>query len=144
MQLRRKNRLGIWGWLAGGRYGVERYAYAMHRLTGLGILAYFLMHIIVTGNRMGGPQQWDNTMSAFDQPIFKLGEFLVFLAFVYHAVNGVRLVLAELGFTIGKAGRPIYPYVYSTMRQKPLFIAMMIITAVLMIIGGADFLSRLT
>lgn len=139
MQTRRKNRLGLWGWLAGGRYGMERYAYALHRLTGLGVLAYFVMHIYVTGSRMGGPEQWESQMSAFDLPIFKLGEFLVFLGFAYHAVNGIRLVLAELGYTIGKPGRPIYPYVYSTMRQRPLSVALMIITAVLMIIGGADF-----
>jgi succinate dehydrogenase / fumarate reductase, cytochrome b subunit len=139
MQTRRKNRLGLMGWLAGGRYGMERYAYALHRLSGLGILAYFLLHIYVTGSRMGGPAQWESQMAVFDSPIFKMGEFMVFLGFVYHAVNGIRLVLAELGFTIGKAGRPIYPYVYSTMRQRPLFVTLMIVTAVLMIIGGADF-----
>jgi succinate dehydrogenase / fumarate reductase, cytochrome b subunit len=93
----------------------------------------------VTGSRMNGPGQWESWMATFDSPVFKFGEFLVFLAFAYHAVNGIRLVLAELGFTIGKAGRPIYPYVYSTMRQRPLSVALMIVTAVLMIIGGADF-----
>ena len=25
------NRLGLWGWLGGGRWGVERYAYILHR-----------------------------------------------------------------------------------------------------------------
>jgi succinate dehydrogenase / fumarate reductase cytochrome b subunit len=139
MQLRRKNKLGLWGWLGGGRYGAERYAYALHRLSGLGILAYFIMHIFVTGTRMGGPQRWQSTMAFFGAPSFKLGELLVFLAFVYHGVNGIRLVLAELGYTIGRPGRPVYPYVYSTMRQRPLFIALMIIAAVLIIIGSADF-----
>jgi succinate dehydrogenase/fumarate reductase cytochrome b subunit len=42
------NRLGIWGWLGGRRWGVERYAYILHRLTGLGILCCFLMHVVVT------------------------------------------------------------------------------------------------
>jgi succinate dehydrogenase / fumarate reductase cytochrome b subunit len=139
MQLKRKNNLGLMGWLGGGRYGMERYAYALHRLTGLGVLAYFLMHIFVTGSRMGGEQKWTNTMAYFGKPEFKIGEFLVFLAFAYHAINGIRLVLAELGYTIGRPGLPSYPYVYSTMRQRPLFVAMMIIAAVLMIIGGADF-----
>lgn len=139
MQTKLRNKLGLWGWLGGGRYGLERYAYALHRLTGLGILAYFLMHIFVTGSRVGGQQQWEETMAFFGQPIFKFGEFLVFLAFAYHAVNGIRLVLAELGYTIGRPGVTSYPYVYSTLRQKPLFIAMMIIAVVIMILGGADF-----
>jgi succinate dehydrogenase / fumarate reductase cytochrome b subunit len=139
MQMKRKNRLGIWGWLGGGRYGLDRYAYALHRLTGLGILAYFIMHIFVTGSRVGGPEKWDSTMSTFGSPLFKIGEFLVVLAFAYHAINGIRLVLVELGYLIGKPGLPSYPYSYSTLRQKPLFVVAMVIAAVLMIIGGADF-----
>ena len=139
MQTKRKNKLGLWGWLGGGRYGTERYAYALHRLTGLGILAYFLMHIFVTGTRMGGPGEWERTMAFFGKPLFKVGEFLVFLAFAYHAINGIRLIFAELGYTIGKPGLPAYPYSYSTLRQKPLFVALMIVAAVIMIVGGADF-----
>jgi succinate dehydrogenase / fumarate reductase, cytochrome b subunit len=139
MQNRLKNNLGLLGWLGGGRYGAERYAYALHRLTGLGILAYFLMHIFVTASRLKGPEQWDKTMAFFKMPLFKMGEFLVFLAFAYHAINGIRLVLVELGWMIGKPGLPAYPYHYSTLRQRPLFIVVMVLAAVLMIIGGADF-----
>lgn len=139
MQTQRKNDLGLWGWLGGGRYGMERYAYALHRLTGLGILAYFLMHIFVTGTRLGGEQKWESTMEYFGKPAFKIGEFLVFLAFAYHAINGIRLILVELGYLIGKPGLPAYPYNYSTLRQRPLFVAVMVIAAVLMIIGGTDF-----
>jgi succinate dehydrogenase / fumarate reductase, cytochrome b subunit len=138
-QNRFKNNLGLFGWFGGGRYGAERYAYGLHRLSGLGILAYFLMHIFVTGSRLGGPVQWDEVMSYLGKPVFKIGEFLVFLAFVYHAVNGIRLVLVELGYGIGKPGLPLYPYRHSVLRQKPLIVAMMIIAAALMIIGGANF-----
>jgi succinate dehydrogenase / fumarate reductase, cytochrome b subunit len=139
MQNRLKNNLGLLGWLGGGRYGAERYAYALHRLSGLGILAYFLMHIFVTGSRLQGPERWDSTMAFFSSPFFKIGEFTVFLAFAYHAINGIRLILVELGYLIGKPGLPSYPYHYSTLRQRPLFVVVMVIAAVLMIIGGADF-----
>jgi succinate dehydrogenase / fumarate reductase, cytochrome b subunit len=133
-----RNRLGIWGWFGGGRYGWERYAYAVHRVTGLGILAYFLMHIFVTGTRAGGPERWEAAMAFFKNPLFKAGEFLVFLAFAFHAINGIRLIIVELGYRIGKPGLPEYPYSHSTLRQKPLFITVMLIAAALMIIGGAD------
>jgi len=139
MQNRLKNNLGLMGWLGGGRYGAERYAYALHRLSGLGILAYFLMHIFVTGSRLQGPERWDSTMAFFSSPFFKIGEFMVFLAFAYHGINGIRLVLLELGYLIGKPGLPSFPYHYSTLRQRPLFVVVMVIAAVLMIIGGADF-----
>jgi succinate dehydrogenase / fumarate reductase, cytochrome b subunit len=135
-----QNRLGLWGWFRGGHYGSERSAYAMHRVTGLAILAYFLMHIFVTGARAGGPEHWDITMAFFKRPLFKAGEFLVFLSFVFHAINGIRLIIVELGFMIGKPGLPDYPYSHSALRQKPLFIAVMLIAAALMIIGGVDLL----
>jgi succinate dehydrogenase / fumarate reductase, cytochrome b subunit len=135
----RKNSLGIWGWLGGGRYGLERYAYSLHRITGLGILAYFLMHIFVTGSRLGGEQKWESTMAYFKQPVFKFGELLVFLAFAFHAANGIRLVLVELGYGLGKPTRPVYPYVNSVMRQRPVFIAVMIVAAIIAVMGGANF-----
>lgn len=139
MQTRLKNNLGFLGWLSGGRYGLDRYAYTLHRITGLGILAYFLMHIFVTGSRLGGPEQWESAMAFFDNPFFKVGEFMVFLAFAFHAINGIRLIIVELGWMIGKPGLPAYPYSYSTLRQKPLFVIVMLIAAVLMLAGGADF-----
>jgi len=139
MQQRLKNRLGILGWLGGGRYGMDRYAYALHRISGLGILAYFIMHIFVTGRRIGGEAQWESTMANFSSPAFKAGEFLVVLAFAFHAINGIRLVLVELGWLIGKPGVPSFPYSYSTLRHKPVFVVVMVCAAVLMIIGGVDF-----
>ena len=138
MQNRIKNNLGFWGWVGGGRYGLDRYAYTLHRLTGLGILAYFLMHIFVTGARLGGPEQWEHRMQFFANPLFKLGEFLVFLAFAFHAINGIRLIVVELGYMLGKPGLPAYPYSYSTLRQKPFLVIAMLVAAILMAVGGAD------
>ena len=133
------NRLGLWGWLGGGRWGVERYAYILHRITGLGILFYFLMHIVVTSLRATGTYLWIEG-GYFHQPIFKIGEFLVFAAFAYHACNGIRLVLVELGFAVGQPIEPIYPYKTSLGVQRPLLIWMMILAAVLFILGGYEFL----
>ena len=136
---RHDNRLGLWGWLGGGRWGVERYAYILHRLTGLGILCYFLMHIVVTSLRATGQYVWLKG-EFFDQLIFKVGEFLVFAAFAYHALNGIRLVLVELGWAVGKPIEPIYPYRTSLNVQRPLLIAMMILALVFVAAGGYEFL----
>jgi succinate dehydrogenase / fumarate reductase cytochrome b subunit len=133
------NRLGIWGWLGGGRWGIDRYAYALHRLTGLAILAYFLMHIVVTSFRAEGIYFWDKH-AFLDKPVFRIGEFLVFLAFAFHALNGLRLVLVEFGFAVGRPIEPIYPYRTSLNVQRPLFIVVMIVAAVLVCGGGWEFL----
>jgi len=135
------NRLGIWGWVFGGRWGIERYLYTLHRITGLGILAYFLLHIFVTATRALGRQPWEATMARVEHPIFKVGEFLVFAAFAIHAANGIRLILIELGLAVGRAEEPIFPYRTSLNKQRPLAIAMMIVAAILVLLGGWNFVA---
>ena len=134
-----ENKLGLMGWISGGRYGVERYAYTLHRLTGLGILAYFVLHILVTTSRLFGEQTWRAAMGLVDAPVFKYGEFLVYVAFAYHALNGVRLGLTELGFFLGVPRQPVYPYRHSVRRQRPLFVLVMVLAAVVVLLGGYNF-----
>lgn len=136
---RHDNRLGLWGWLGGGRWGVERYAYILHRLTGLGILSYLLMHTVVTSLRARGIYLWTEG-GFFHQPVFKVGEFLVFAAFAYHAFNGIRLVFVELGFAVGKPIEPVYPYKTSLNVQRPLLILMMVLAFIFLAAGGYSFL----
>ena len=135
----RNNKLGIKGWAVGGNYGLERYAYTLHRLTGLGLLFYFIAHIFVTGSRLGGPDSWETTMHMLENPLAKFGEFLVYLAFAFHALNGLRLGITELGYMMGKAQRPVFPYKNAVKRQRPILIVVMVIAAILILLGGADF-----
>lgn len=135
----RPNRLGITGWLGGGRWGAERYLYTLHRVTGLGLLAYFLMHIFVTASRAFGQQAWQQAMAQVSGTVFKLGEYAVFVAFAIHALNGIRLVLLELGIGVGKPIEPIYPYRTSVDVQRPLAVCVMLVAAVLVVLGGLDF-----
>ena len=136
----RPNRLGVAGWLGGGRWGFERYLYTLHRVTGLGLLTYFLMHIFVTTFRAFGPESWEFAMGTVSGPVFKIGEYLVFLAFAFHAVNGVRLGLIELGFGVGKPIEPVYPYRTSVDVQRPLAIGVMILAAIIAGLGGIQLL----
>ena len=136
---RHDNRLGVLGWLGGGHSGLERYAYTLHRLTGLGILLYLLMHTVVTSLRAKGVYMW--TEGGFlHQPIFRAGEFCVVAAFAFHAFNGIRLVLVELGFAVGQPIEPIYPYKTSVGVQRPLLIVMMALAFIFLAVGGYNFL----
>ena len=136
----RPNRLGIAGWLGGGRWGFERYLYTLHRLTGLGILLYFVLHIFVTSSRALGRESWEAAMGRVSGGIFVLGEYLVFAAFAFHALNGVRLALVELGIGIGRPIEPVYPYRTSVHAQRPLAIGVMILAGILAVVGGFGFL----
>ncbi len=135
------NRLGIRGWAVGGRWGYERYLYTLHRITGIGLLAYFLMHILVTSARVLGPESWREAMSLVSGPLFTVGEYLVFAAFAFHAVNGVRLALIEHGFVVGRPIEPVYPYATSVGRQRPLAVAVMVLAGAIAAWGGIDFLT---
>jgi succinate dehydrogenase / fumarate reductase cytochrome b subunit len=45
---------GIGGMINPTRYGIERVAYLLMRLSGLGLLAYFVAHIYETSNILRG------------------------------------------------------------------------------------------
>jgi succinate dehydrogenase / fumarate reductase cytochrome b subunit len=130
------NHLGIVGWLGGGRWGVERYLYILHRLTGLGLLLFLLMHIFASSVRMYGPESWGVAMAILKNPVFKLGEFCVFVIFAFHALNGIRLIFIELGLAVGRAEEPVYPYKSSLNNQRPLMVVAMVLVAILIVAGG--------
>ena len=137
------NRLGIAGWFTGGgRYGIERYLYSLHRITGLGILFYFVLHILVNLSRVFGRTGWEFFMNLFEHPVFKVGEYLIFAAFALHAMNGIRLVLIELGFpfAVGKAEEPVYPYKSSLNVQRPLMVVAVVAAVVLATVGLYDLI----
>ncbi len=134
------NRLGIWGWIGGGRWGFERYLYALHRVTGLGLLLYFLLHIFVTARRVAGKDAWDAAMASVGGPVFKFGESLVFAAFAFHALNGIRLGFIELGFGVGKPIEPVYPYATSVGSQRGLAVVVLLIAGALALWGGYNFI----
>lgn len=132
------DRLGLRGWVYAGRYGFERYLYLGHRLSGLGLIAYMVLHIIETANRMRGVEAWQALMALFASPLFKLIEYVLFAAAVFHAMNGLRLLLTELGFFLGRPKEPVYPYSTSVMRHRPLTYVVMTLAAVLIILGGSS------
>ena len=133
------NRLGLKGWMYAGRYSFERYLYLGHRLSGLGLLAYMVLHIVETANRMRGEEAWAGLMALFASPPFKVIEYMLFAAAVFHAMNGVRLLITELGFFLGKPREPVYPYSTSVMRHRPLTYIMMILAGIIMLLGGSSF-----
>lgn len=131
-------RLGLRGWVYAGKYSFERYLYLGHRLSGLGLTAYMVLHIIETANRMRGEHAWTQLMALFASPPFKVIEYLLFAMAVFHAMNGIRLFLVELGFFLGKPREPIYPYQSSVKNHRPLTYLMMILAGLLMALGGSS------
>lgn len=113
-----KNREGIKGWLKPHRYGLFRFAYWLQRLTGLGLLAYFIAHVIETSSITKGKIGWSEMLMLTQSTWGHIILLIVIGMCVYHAANGVRLYLAESGIGIGRPGRPEYPYNPSSLNNR--------------------------
>jgi succinate dehydrogenase / fumarate reductase cytochrome b subunit len=133
-----KNNLGLLGYIYAGRYSIERYLYTLHRITGLGILLYFILHIFVSYVRVYGEKTWENTMATVENPLFKLGEYLVFIAFIFHGLNGLRLFFNELGIGIGNPTPPVFPYSNSIEKHKYIVWLIGVVFVICAIIGFYD------
>lgn len=129
----RPNMLGSAGWFWGGNYKIERYLYILHRVTGLGLILFAFFHLIeTTFFRIQGQEVWEMTTGFLKHPVFEIGLILVSFAFVIHALNGLRLILMEFGFGLGKPRRPIYPY-RDALRSKRVYTVLVIVIIVVLL-----------
>jgi len=133
------NHLGVGGWFTGGRYSMERYLYTLQRLSGVGLIVFLLMHLVETSSRLSGAEAWDATMAAVGTPVFHFLEWVVMAGFIFHALNGVRLILLELGIATGRPVRPVFPYVNSLRRQRPWVAAIMAVAVIFLGLSLMDF-----
>jgi len=101
---------GIGGMANPRRYGIERVAYLLMRLSGLGLLAYFVGHIYETSNILRGQVGWDELLEMTSTPFFHIILSIVIAMCVFHTVNGIRVMLGHGGVGVGKPARPDYPY----------------------------------
>jgi succinate dehydrogenase / fumarate reductase, cytochrome b subunit len=76
---------GMWAWL-------------LFRISGLVLVFYLGAHIIVIST--GHFDQLDRLMKAFDNPVAVLADLALVVAVLYHALNGVRIILMDLGIGI--------------------------------------------
>ena len=136
----RQNYLGAGGWVWAGSYKLERYLYLLHRVTGLGMLLFGIFHLIeTTFFRIQGQDVWEATVALLRNPWFEVGLYLVAVAFVYHALNGLRLILQEFGFALGRPTPPIYPYKDALRKKRPWTIAMLAVIVILALVLLFEF-----
>ena len=76
---------GMWAWL-------------LFRISGLTLVFYLGAHIIVIS--MGRFDKFDQWMKTFDHPVLVLADLALVAAVLYHALNGVRVILMDFGIGI--------------------------------------------
>ena len=81
------------------------FAHAVHRLTGLIICAYLLVHIVVIGQAAFNEQGFDRLMDVLHRPVFLLLDLLLFGAVAFHGLNGCRLMILDLSIGLRHQGK---------------------------------------
>jgi succinate dehydrogenase / fumarate reductase cytochrome b subunit len=80
--LRYRGKLGQWSWV-------------LHRISGLGTLLFFYLHVIDTSWAVFYPELYARAIALYQSPLFTAGEFGLVACVVYHALNGFRIVLFD-------------------------------------------------
>ena len=77
------------------RGGEGQWSYFLHRLTGIGVFVFLLIHILDTFLIMLGPGPYNHAMDLYHAAWFRPAEILLAAAVFYHAGNGVRIVIYD-------------------------------------------------
>lgn len=80
----------------GERLGWAAYLWALHRISGVILVLYFLAHAVVLAVVLQGASPFDRLLATFENPVVRLLELGLVAAAAFHALNGGRLILLHL------------------------------------------------
>lgn len=77
-----RGREGMWSWVA-------------HRVTGFLIFFFLLVHVADTALVRVSPEAYNVVIGAYKNPVMGLAEAGLVAAIVFHAFNGIRVMLVD-------------------------------------------------
>jgi succinate dehydrogenase / fumarate reductase, cytochrome b subunit len=77
-----RGREGMWSWVA-------------HRVTGVLIFFFLFAHVMDTALVRVSPEAYNEVIGTYKNPIVGLGEAGLVAAVIFHAFNGVRIILVD-------------------------------------------------
>lgn len=83
----RNIRAGMWAWL-------------LHRVTGLALVFYLVLHVWVLSSAIGGPATFDAMLGYLQTPFWVALDLGLLAAVTFHALNGLRLIFFDLGYGV--------------------------------------------
>jgi succinate dehydrogenase / fumarate reductase cytochrome b subunit len=101
-------------------------SFLLRRFTGVALVLYLAAHLWVIGAVNGGPELFDARLALVQTPFFKFAEIALLAAVVYHAFDGIRLLIVH--------------YFDVTEYRKSLFYTAFAVSAMLTIAGGLPIL----
>ena len=82
-------------WRARGHAGW--WAFAVHRLSGLGLAIFLPAHFLVLGQALTGAAALDGVLAWTEMPLVKASEVALVFLLAVHLGGGLRLLLVEFG-----------------------------------------------
>lgn len=117
--------------MIGGYRGKEgQWAFVLHRISGLAILLYLLLHILSIGSIAIGEEAYESVHKVESHPAFSIGLVFVTAGVLYHALNGLRIILMDF------AG-------WGVKIQRELFYVVLVVSAAGGILTGILTLKRI-
>ncbi len=77
-----RGREGMWSWVA-------------HRVTGVLIFFFLLVHVLDTALVRVSPEAYDTIMETYKNPVVGVGEAGLVGAVLFHGLNGIRVMLID-------------------------------------------------
>jgi succinate dehydrogenase / fumarate reductase cytochrome b subunit len=77
-----RGREGMWSWV-------------LHRITGVGIYFFLLVHVLDTGLIRVSPEAYNVVIGHYQTPFMGVAEIGLVAAVVFHAFNGLRIILVD-------------------------------------------------
>jgi len=77
-----RGKLGMWTWV-------------LHRITGVGIYFFLLVHILDTALVRVSPEAYNSVVASYKTTIIGIAEIGLVAAILFHAFNGIRIILID-------------------------------------------------
>jgi succinate dehydrogenase cytochrome b556 subunit len=109
-------------WFDLRRRGVGSWAFALNRLTGLGLTFYLFLHLGVLSILLRGDSAWNDFVTVAKSPFFLILDVILLFGLIFHGLNGIRVTMVGLGFI--------------TEKQRSLFWGLMVVGILLLFIAS--------
>jgi len=71
------------------------WSWVIHRITGVVIFFFLLVHVLDTSLVRVSPEAYDAVLGTYKNPLMAVGETGLVAAIVFHAFNGLRIILVD-------------------------------------------------
>lgn len=77
------------------RGGEGMWTWVLHRITGVSVFFFLLVHVLDTALVRVSPEAYDLVIASYKTPIVNVLEVGLVGAVLYHALNGLRVILVD-------------------------------------------------